>query len=231
MSKVYDIPPHTGTFISKKIFIKYKYNQKYKISADTDLMIKLFETNIKRSYLNKYITIMRRRYSTDVSVFLKKAKEDLNIFKINNLNYFDYIKKILFKTNQYILKEGYKIKKYHKNLNKISKVRFLNLNKKIDIEGQVVSALNLAFLSYNYKYKLFKHNYLFWPDGIFSTYIKNVKKIAGRDYFVNFVKRINKDYFKFKRIYVLGNLPNISKEWLKSNLKKVLHIKNCHIVK
>ncbi|MDC3076800.1 glycosyltransferase [Candidatus Pelagibacter sp.] len=227
LSKIYDIPPHTGTFISKKVFSKFRYNQKYKISADTDLMIKVFQKNIKRSYLNKYISIMRiGGISTDFSAFLKKAKEDLDIFKINNLNYFDYIKKILFKTNQYFLKESYKVKNYHKTLNKISKVKFLNLNKKIEINGKIVSALNLAFMSYNYKYKLYKHNYLFWPDGIFSTYIKNVKKIAGRDYFAKFVKKINKGYIKFNDIYLLGNLPNISREWVKSNLiKSFIHKK------
>ena len=57
---------------------------------------------------------------------------------------------------------------YHKELNNISKVKFLKSRDINNISGKIISALNLAFISYNYKLNIITHNYLFWPDGIFQ---------------------------------------------------------------
>ena len=121
ISKDYDIPPHTGTFIKRKIYKKIKYNENYKISADTELLIRIFKKKLKTSYLNKYITIMRTGgLSTNIFFFLKKTKEDLKIFKGHNLTFFDYILKIFSKKKQILLSKNTKKTKYLKILNNLS---------------------------------------------------------------------------------------------------------------
>ena len=215
----YDIPPHTGTFITKKICKKFKYNEKYQISADTDFLIKIFKEKFKFKYINEYITIMRiGGLSNNIFFLFKKISEDLNIFKNHNLTIMNYIKKILLKINQFFSKKKLPRTNYHSNLNNYSKVQFINLNNFNNINGKIIAALNLAFITYNYKFYLRTHNYLFWPDGIFSTYMTAIKKIPGREFFKNFLNEINKNKKKFKKIFILGNLPLISKIWLKNNL-------------
>ena len=221
ITKKYDIPPHTGTFITKKIYNNFKYNEKYLISADTDFLIRIFKNKVKYKYLNKNITIMRTGgLSTNFSFFIKKTMEDLMIFKKHQLSIYDYIKKVLNKTNQFLFKEKIRVTQYHKAMNNFSKVKFLEIKKICKIYGKVISALNLAFITYNYKYNLRTHNYLFWPDGIFSTFFTKTKKIPGREYFMKIINIINKNNnnYKFKKIYVLGNLPTISKRWLSKRL-------------
>ncbi len=217
----YDIPPHTGTFITKKIYNNFKYNEKYLISSDTDFLIRIFKDQAKYKYLNKNITIMRTGgLSTNLSFLIKKTKEDLIIFKKHKLSTYDYFKKILSKTNQFLFKENIRVTQFHKIMNNCSRIKFLEIKKISKIYGKVISALNLAFISYNYKYNLRTHNYLFWSDGVFSTFFTKVKKIPGREYFLKIINIINKkkNNYKFKRIYVLGNLPPISKKWLSKNL-------------
>ena len=82
IKKKYDIPPHTGTFITKKIYKKFKYSEKYKISADTDFLIRIFKEKFKFKYINEYITIMRiGGLSNNIFFIFKKISEDLKIFK------------------------------------------------------------------------------------------------------------------------------------------------------
>ena len=59
INKKFDLPPHTGTFISKKILEKEKYKNNFDISADTELLLRIFNKKIKYSYINKFVTIMR----------------------------------------------------------------------------------------------------------------------------------------------------------------------------
>lgn len=215
----FDIPPHTGTFITKKLYKKYKYSTKYLISSDTDFLINIFSGKINYQYVNYYISIMRMGgISSNYTSLFKKISEDIKIYREHKLTVFDYFKKIFFKSKQFIVLEKLEVKKYHKFLNNVSKINFLNLNKKENIYGKIISALNLAFITFNYKFKLRTHNYIFWPDGIFTTYITNIKKIPGREFFRRFLIKINKKNIKFKKIYILGNLPSISKLWLEDNL-------------
>ena len=47
-----------------------------------------------------------------------------------------------------------------------------------NMNGKIISALNLAFIAYDYKYKMRRHNTIFWPDGFISE-ITSKKKIPG----------------------------------------------------
>ena len=220
LKRKFDIPPHTSTFITKELYKKYKYDEKYLISSDTDLLIKLFNKKIKYNYTNNCITIMRvGGISTSLYFFFKKIYEDIIIFENHKLSILDYLKKVFSKISQFIIKKNIKFKKYHSILNDKSKLKFLKINNFNKINGKIISALNLAFIAYNFKYNLRTYNHLFWPDGIFSSDVTNVKKIPGRDFFDQIIKEINKQKKNFKKIYVLGNVPSISMKWIKNNLK------------
>ena len=223
----FDLPPHTSLFLRKKIFDNLKFDKKYIISSDTDFLLKLFRKNIQSFYLNKYITIMRMGgISTKLSFFIKKFSEDIKIFYNNQLSIFHYFKKLFFKLSQIIFIKKFEKKNFHKNLNNFSKVKFIDTKNLINVKGKIVSALNLAFISYDYKFNLRSHKYLFWPDGMFSTYLLDQKKVPGRIYFSKYLKLITYKRKKFKKIFVLGNLPKISRDWLKKNINQPFEHKN-----
>ena len=216
----YDLPPHTGTFISKEIYKKYKYNTNFLISGDTDLLIKIFKDKYKTYYIRDYIIIMRDGgISTKINSFLKKMSEDLAIYKKYNFSKIDYVLKVLSKIKQFFFTEKFKHSKYHNQIDKSSKIKFISLKKKNNIKGRIISALNLAFISYNYKFKIITHKFVFWPDGLFATLLFKKKKIPGRKFFVKIINMINNKTLKFSEIYVCGNLPIKSEKWIKHNLK------------
>jgi len=88
----------------------------------------------------------------------------------------------------------------------------------------ILSGLNLAFLGYfgSGIVKLNKDLY-HWPDGIFKNkfFEKNIKKLSGMQLIRNL---LIPDFIK--NIYVLGNLSEISKKYLKFKFKKqnIIHI-------
>lgn len=224
--KKYHIPPHTGTFVKKKICEKYKYETKYKISGDTDFLIKIFKLNFKYHYLNRNITIMRYGgISTNISFIFLKFLEDYKIFKKNNLGLIKYIFKVFDKLNQLSVSEKLLISKYLRKINETSKVKFLKVDDLNKVNGKIISALNLAFITYNYQFKFRSHNFMFWPDGIFANFYANKKKTPGRKFFKKIINFLNKSKKKNK-IYILGNLPNVSKSWMSKELKSDFdHIK------
>lgn len=218
--KKYEIPPHTGTFIKKNILKKNKYKKNYIISGDTELLLRIFNKNIRYSYINKFITIMRvGGLSTNLFFLSKKISEDLKIFKIYNLNFVDYLLKVMSKLRQLLSQNTIHLNKYHKELNSISRVKFLKPRNINNISGKIVSALNLAFISYNYKFNIITHNYLFWPDGIFSKQVGNVKKIPGRSYFKEIVNQLNIKKKNRRKIFIVGNLPKKSETWINKYLR------------
>lgn len=98
---------HPTLFIKRAIFKRRKYSLKYKIASDTDFLCYLSKkSNLKYKYCNK--TIMRCLYggvSTSGSFFLKKFKEDLDIF-FNHFGFkgiFLLIFKILIKIKSFII--------------------------------------------------------------------------------------------------------------------------------
>lgn len=87
-----------------------------------------------------------------------------------------------------------------------------------------LSGLNLAFLGYYIKNKIKITNDIYlWPDGIFYKrffFNKQIKKIPGRE-LIETLKIPN----NIKNIYVIGNLDNISKNFLHDKYKiKIKHI-------
>ena len=220
LTKKYDLPPHTGLFIKKKILDKNKYNTNFLISSDTDLLLRIINKRIKIYYLKKYICIMRMGgLSTNLNFLIRKIKEDLKIYYKNRLTIINYIQKIISKSNQFFFEKKILPNSYHKNLNEVAKVKFLDLNIFQKYKGNIFSALNLAFISYDYKYKIRTHRYIFWPDGVFSSIIIDKKKIPGREIFIKILNKLNYSK-KNKKIIILGNLPKVSKKWLEKNLVK-----------
>ncbi len=220
IDKNFLLPPHTSTFIKKEICKKNLYRANYKISGDTDFLLNLKKKKYKFLYINKYITIMRHGgLSTNIYYFLIKAIEDVKIFRKYDLSFFCYLKKILNKIEQVIVFKDYKSTGFHKELNNISKVKFFNLKEFNNYDGKIISALNLAFITFNEKYKLRTHKYEFWPDGIFSKFLTKKKKLAGR-YFINkVISKLNNNKV-FKNIYIIGSLNKKTKKWVNKKLKK-----------
>ncbi|MCM1154894.1 MAG: glycosyltransferase [Roseburia sp.] len=65
--------PHPATFVKKEIYEKYgSFNTKYHISADYDLMLRMYSRNLKFGHINEILTYFRRG-----GVSLKKQKESL----------------------------------------------------------------------------------------------------------------------------------------------------------
>ena len=180
LNNIYDLPPHTGTFISKKILKKLKYSEKYLISGDTDLLLRIFSKEVKYTYINKFISIMREGgISTNYRYIINKSMEDVKIFSSHNLSFFDYIKKISGKFNQLFVRDKIKISKSIINLNNESKGKFYDFKQFNKYNGKIISALNLAFIAYDYKFKIRSHNTLFWSDGFISEITSKKKKFLG----------------------------------------------------
>ena len=102
-------------------------------------------------------------------------------------------------------------------------IRYINKpNNIFKKENFILSALNLAFLSYYYDQK-FKNtkNLVLWPDGVFSKFFINSKKIPGSQLIKDL--KLNKS---IKEIKVVGNLNQKGLKFLKKNFKiKIIHKK------
>jgi len=116
---------HPTLIVKTTLLKKVKYNEKYKISSDTDFLIRLLKIKkLKYKKLNKYFVYMLSGgLSTSLNNSLQKIKEDIAIY-INHFNYrgiFIYFYKLLIKL------KGFFIDK-----NKTNKLR-LNLIKELKI--------------------------------------------------------------------------------------------------
>ena len=221
INKPYELPPHTGSFISKEIYNKFKYKTNFTISSDTDFLIRIKKLKFKNYYLKNYSTIMRTGgISTSFKSFFVKMVEDMYIFKKQKYNLITYLKKITFKINQIFFLKNISFSSYHNELNDITKIKLLNMNNFKDTHGKIISALNLAFISYNSKFRIQSPYNLFWPDGIFSKTISKDKKIPGRDFFMKYLNYVNQKPKRFNQIYVVGNINKISESWLKKNISQ-----------
>ena len=89
---------HPTIFFSKQVAKKFRYNIKYTIAADLDLILRLIKSKASYKHLNFFSVIMETGgMSSFKGKFLKKISEDLKInkkyFKYYFLNFF--IQKIL----------------------------------------------------------------------------------------------------------------------------------------
>ena len=154
----YDLPPHTGTFIKKKIFKKLNYSNKYSIASDTDFLIKLFNTKIKFNYLNKFICIMRSGglstsgryfYKKFTAIFLLYFKKNLpqNLIDVmkNNRHFLRTIDEFI-PSNEYDPEENNYGIQYHIYINLKKDIDLFPTN--TDILIYLINQLDLSDLNY-----------------------------------------------------------------------------------
>ncbi len=82
------LPLHPTCYIKKDAMMSGGlYNEKYKIAADTDLLIRyLYKRGLKVAYLNQYIVRMRMGgLSTDTRGFMSVWNEDIEVLRENGL--------------------------------------------------------------------------------------------------------------------------------------------------
>ena len=92
------IPPHPTFVVKKKIYNKYgKFNLKYKIAADIDLMFRFLEKfNLKFYYLNNFMVKMQHGGISSRN-FKNTLKQNLENITILNDNYNFKLMRFLFK--------------------------------------------------------------------------------------------------------------------------------------
>jgi glycosyltransferase involved in cell wall biosynthesis len=229
------IPPHTGSFISKKTYQRVGlYDPSFKIAGDFDFFVRSISNfKTKTSYLDMIITRMQtggvsgknlKSYWTSTIEILKSLKKNkLPAHLIMVLARIPAkIKQFLFINN---IKFNYKFKYKVINNSKETQNYFELIKniKKFDTKKNfILSALNLAFLGSFVKGDIrHKKNFFCWPDGLFSlSFSESLKKIPGRD----LLKYIKLDK-KISRILVLGNLGDSGKKFLIKKFKlKIEHI-------
>ena len=202
-----DMPPHPASFIKKKVYIKYGlYNTKFKIASDYELFLRTLKKHkLRFKILENEIVRMRTGGKSDQNIksYLITTNEILKAIKLNNFqtNYLRIIFRALVKIKELIFYDEEKLNKkfvlfnpdfqkedYEKKTFKILRsVNNLDLKKNF-----ILSGMNLAFLGYYSKKKVFPYKHLYhWPDGIFIKKILDIKKIPGRDIIKNIkIKKI-----------------------------------------
>lgn len=208
------MPAHPATFIKKEIYLKYGlYNTKYKICSDFQFFFNLFQHKIK-IYFSKEIFVRMKIggvSTSGIKSYFLICKELSNILSIKNKikSYFIVFFRFIYKLDEifFVNKKKYKINsRYSKALDLNLDFTYSvtsNFNKILKKKKFILSALNLAFLAYWYKFNYFhrENNLILWADGLFAKYIKkNLKKIPGREMFCNL--KIPKN---IKRLIFLGN--------------------------
>lgn len=99
------LPLHTSVFVRREVIEKCgNYDQKYKISADSEWLLRcLYDNDLRVSYINEYIVCMRMGgYSTNFSMTKRKWREDLQLYHQHGLSpYFSLFCKIMQKVPQF----------------------------------------------------------------------------------------------------------------------------------
>ena len=229
------MPPHTATFIKKKIYNRVGlYKTNYKIAADFELLLRMYLIN-KISYfkLDNLVTRMKSGGISGKNFFsyIRSTLEILRAFKENKIysNIFFILLRIPIKIKQFLY---YNSKILNKNYN----YTFSEFLKKINppefriIQGFnylsqknnfILSAMNLAFIGSYIKGDIKKNiNLIHWPDGYFSKIFNlKLKKIPGRELLKKI--KLSRD---IKEILIFGNLSKKSSEILKKLYKKkIIH--------
>ena len=85
------MPAHPTLFLKREVYEKYgNFNLKYKISADYDLMLRIFiNSDLKFKYISYVITKMRLGGASNKNLnnILIKSREDFSSLKSNHINY------------------------------------------------------------------------------------------------------------------------------------------------
>ncbi len=219
------MPPHTGSFYKKRIFMKYGYYKDFRIAGDFEHLLRLiYKYKLDFEILNLITTRMRSGglSSKNLGSYIVINKELIKSFKLNKIinNNFLILLRIPSKIFQFFLFNKRKLNESFKLIgsdfiknHKENKIKLLqNINKLNFNNNFILSALNLAFLGSYSKNRIKLHkNMINWPDGIFSkVYGKNIKKIPGREILDKI--KIPK---KIKKIIIIGNLTNSGKKFLK----------------
>ncbi len=209
------MPPHTSIFINKKLK-KRKYSTEYKVSADYDYLLRLFRKKIKINYLSNFTTIMRTGGLSSKYLFLKFVEDNKILKKHYKLYFIVSILKVLRKLNQFFfiggfLKQNNFLKPFVRK-----KYKFINnANKILKEKNFVLSAFNMAFLSFVHnKISFNEKNLYLWPDGILSKFLININKIPGRKILSNL--KLDQS---IKDVYLISskNLKNI--EYIKKKFE------------
>jgi glycosyltransferase len=124
---------HPTLVLKRKIAKNIKYNINFKISSDTDFLIRLLkQRNIKKKHLSNYILFMSSGgLSTSLKYLYCKVLEDIKIY-YNHFNLYGiwiYLGKILSKVNSLFFD---KKMEYRQNLHLIKQLKNLKNNKTID---------------------------------------------------------------------------------------------------
>ena len=233
MLKIGLMPPHPSSFIKKKVYDDNGlYDASLKIAADFDIFLRfLLLKKISYKYLSKIIVRMRMGGASgkNLSSYLLTSKEILYSLKKNKQN--SNIIRILVRMpsklfqllnifNQKRFNNQFFLPKDYFEFNKIlfQKIQLItNINKTPLEKNFILSGMNLAFLGFYTKGEItITDNFYNWPDGLFVKSIKKtIKKIPGRDLIRGLKLTEN-----IKKINVIGNLSNTSKEYLENIYQK-----------
>ncbi len=210
-----------GKVLSSTIPGKFSTYLKYKkpilglISGEVNSLINKYEVGFAVSpdnedeFLDKIKKLIEYKSNGTLNNKFKNFDKLLNKFDFDkNLNFFE---KLLF-DNLHILDNKFETIKLVTKLN-------YNFYKK----NFILSGLNLSFLGHyvSKETNIFKNLY-HWPDGLFKFifFKKKTKKIPGRD----LIKNLEIPSF-IKKIYVLGDLPDLNKKYLVNKFnKELIHI-------
>ena len=231
-----DMPPHPASFINKRIYKECGlYNTNYKIASDYDFFLRILKKKkSKFKILDDEIVKMRTGGASDkyIKSYLTTSNEILESIRNNNYKtssirvFLRAIIKIreLFLFNEDKLNKKFKLFEFNFE-KKIYEKKTFKILRKIDLlntkKNFILSGMNLAFLGYYCKKKVYPYKNLFhWPDGIFTKRIINIEKIPGRD----IIKKIKLSK-KIKSIKIIGNLSQQSKLYLEKKFSlKINHI-------
>jgi glycosyltransferase involved in cell wall biosynthesis len=220
--------PHISLVAKTKLLLKNKYNIKYNISSDTDLIIKLL--NKTRAVNTFFITHIMESggISSQYINLYKKIFQDLLIYLKNYKFYFltKYLAKIFYKFYQIIdtknlffnklIVESFKYTQtniFNNNFNKKAKEQLkivdVNyfLNKRID--KIIYISINLTFLYFNNLFSKFTNvNYFkYWIDGHAYRILRAKKKFhktPGRHILKDLLNNV--DNYKFDKINFIGDI-------------------------
>ena len=221
MADVLFLSLKNGKVLSSTIPGKFSTYLKYKkpilglISGEVNSLINKYEVGFAVSpdnedeFLDKIKKLIEYKSNGTLNNKFKNFDKLLNKFDFDkNLNFFE---KLLF-DNLHILDNKFETIKLVTKLN-------YNFYKK----NFILSGLNLSFLGHyvSKETNIFKNLY-HWPDGLFKFifFKKKTKKIPGRD----LIKNLEIPSF-IKKIYVLGDLPDLNKKYLVNKFnKELIHI-------